>query len=623
LMLFKTDLSVIAIIGILLLIGIVKKNAIMMVDFALVSEREHDKSPRDAIFEACLLRFRPILMTTMSALFGALPLVISGGIGSELRRPLGITIVGGLIMSQVLTLYTTPVVYLYFDRARLWFNRLRKRPQAKLAAQTAATVMLLIGISGLAGCSFAPKYKKPAAQTAPAFKELTPEQAKTTDGWKTAEPGDDRVRGKWWESFGDTNLNFLEDQVTKSNQTVAAAFENFLAARAVVKQSRANLFPTVTADPSETRSRQGGGAIGIGAGGSRSGTFTKYALPFDASWEPDFWGSIRNTIKANKLSAQASFADLENSLLTIQAEAAADYFQLRGLDSEKQLFDSSVVAFEESLRLTQARHDTGIASDQDVAQAETQLDTTRAQDTDLGIQRAQFEHAIAMLTGQSPSVFSIAPAALDAKPMAIPFRIPSQLLERRPDIAAAERRTAAANSQIGVARAAYFPTVTLTGSVGYNSTRLENLFSGPAFIWSIGGSALETLFDAGKRQAVTEQAWATYRSNVASYRQTVLSAFQDVEDNLASLRILSKEIGEQDAAVAASQRFLNLANDRYKLGIDSYLNVITAQTTLLNNQRTAITLRASQMNATVQLIKALGGGWDDAQLPRASAKKPE
>ena len=634
LMLFKTDLTVIAVIGILLLIGIVKKNAILMVDFALATEREEEKTPSEAIYQACILRFRPILMTTMAALFGALPLVISGGIGSELRRPLGITIVGGLIMSQVLTLYTTPVVYLYFDRARLWFKRMWKSPRGKVAWQATAVIALLIGLSGLSGCSFAPKYKTPAIETPATFKELTPEQSKTTAGWKTAEPSDNAVRGRWWEMFGDTNLNALEDQVTGSNQTVVAAFENFIGSRAIMKQSRAGYFPTASFSPSVTRSRRSAFAApanGVPSGGTNSSSSTRHSLPasteyslnFDATWEPDFWGSIRNTTRANRLTAEATFADLENSLLTVQAEAAADYFQVRALDTEKQLLDSTVGAFEESLRLTQARHDTGIASDQDVAQAETQLETTRAQDTDLGIQRAQLEHAIAVLTGQVASTFSIPPLGSSNKPIAIPFGLPSQLLERRPDIAAAERRTAAANAQIGVARAAYFPTITLSGSVGPQSTSTANLFQGPALAWSIGGSLAETIFDAGKRKAVTEQAWATYLGNVADYRQTVLSAFQDVEDNLSSLRILSKEIGEQDAAVAAAQRFLNLANDRYRLGIDSYLNVILAQEALLNNQRQAITLRQNQMVSSVQLIKALGGGWDAAQLPKTISESPK
>ena len=613
LLIFKTDLSIIAVIGILLLIGIVKKNAIMMVDFALAAEREEGKNSRDAIFQACLLRFRPILMTTMSAIFGALPLILSTGTGSELRRPLGITIVGGLIMSQALTLFTTPVVYLYLDRMRLWWERKHKKKiESGMALQPAAIIAMSSFILFASGCSFAPHYAKPSIQTPAAFKELTPAQTKTTDGWKTAEPKDDALRGKWWEMFSDTNLDALEDQVDVSNQTVAVALENFLSARAIVKQSRSEFFPTVSADPSVTRSRQSTLTRGqtISSTNNAAVTLTEYSLPLDASWEPDFWGSIRNTYQANKFEAQATLADLENTRLTIQSELAADYFTLRSLDAQKQLFDFTVQSYQNSLQLTRTLYKTGIDSDQDVAQAETQLETTEAQATDLGIQRAQMEHAIALLIGQPASAFSIETNSLVGKPVAIPFGVPSQLLERRPDIAAAERRVAEANAQIGVARAAYFPTVTLSGSVGYESSSTANLFSGPAFMWSIGGSLAETIFDAGKRRAVTEQAWASYRGTVANYRETVLAAFQEVEDNLSSLRILSQELQQQNAAAASSQRYLNLANSRYRLGVDSYLNVIVAQTALLNNQRTALNLQMEQMTASVQLINTLGGGWD-------------
>jgi len=407
-------------------------------------------------------------------------------------------------------------------------------------------------------------------------------------------------------------LDALEDQVDVSNQTVAVALENFLSARAIVKQSRSEFFPTVSADPSVTRSRQSTLTRGqtISSTNNAAVTLTEYSLPLDASWEPDFWGSIRNTYQANKFEAQATLADLENTRLTIQSELAADYFTLRSLDAQKQLFDFTVQSYQNSLQLTRTLYKTGIDSDQDVAQAETQLETTEAQATDLGIQRAQMEHAIALLIGQPASAFSIETNSLVGKPVAIPFGVPSQLLERRPDIAAAERRVAEANAQIGVARAAYFPTVTLSGSVGYESSSTANLFSGPAFMWSIGGSLAETIFDAGKRRAVTEQAWASYRGTVANYRETVLAAFQEVEDNLSSLRILSQELQQQNAAAASSQRYLNLANSRYRLGVDSYLNVIVAQTALLNNQRTALNLQMEQMTASVQLINTLGGGWD-------------
>jgi NodT family efflux transporter outer membrane factor (OMF) lipoprotein len=474
-----------------------------------------------------------------------------------------------------------------------------------LKTETRLTVVSLACLVLSAGCSFAPKYAKPAVQTPAAFKELTPEQSKEIDGWKTAEPKDDLIHGQWWEMFHEPELNAFEGQVVVSNQTVAAALANFLAARAVVKQARSQYFPTVTANPSVTRSRQSSVSSP-----PTSSTFTEYSLPFDASWELDFWGRIRNTVQANSLEAQATLADLENVRLTVQAEVAVDYFQLRVLDAQKQLLDATALAYQEALKVTQAQYDAGMASGQDVAQAETQLNTTLAQATDLGIQRAQLEHAIAMLLGQPASSFSIAINPLTADPVAIPFGVPSQLLERRPDVAAAERRVAGANAQIGVARAAYFPTITLSGSAGYQSTSVENLFSGPGLAWSIGSTLAQTLFDAGLRKAVTEQAWAIYQGTVANYRQTVLTAFQEVEDNLSSLRILSQELQQQNAAVESSQRYLTLANDRYQSGLDSYLNVITAQTALLSNQRTALNLRMEQLTASVQLIKALGGGWD-------------
>jgi NodT family efflux transporter outer membrane factor (OMF) lipoprotein len=480
---------------------------------------------------------------------------------------------------------------------------------SRLKTETRMTGIALACLVLFAGCSFAPKYAKPSVQTPAAFKELTPAQFNETDGWKTAEPKDDMIRGQWWEMFHEPELNALEGQVADSNQSVAAALANFLAARAVVKQARSQYFPTVTASPSVTRSRQPS-QQNQSSSSPTSSTFTEYSLPFDASWELDFWGRIRNTVKANSLEAQATLADLENVRLTVQAEVAVDYFQLRVLDAQKQLLDASALAYQESLKLTQVQQDTGLASGQDIEQAETQLDLTRAQATDLGIQRAQLEHAIAMLLGKPASSFSIATNSLAAKPVAIPFGVPSQLLERRPDVAAAERRVAEANAQIGVARAAYFPTITLSGSAGYQSTSLGNLFSGPGLAWSVGSTLAQTLFDAGKRKAVTEQAWAIYQGTVANYRQTVLTAFQEVEDNLSTLRILSQELQQQNAAVASSQRYLTLANDRHQAGMDSYLDVITAQITLLTNQRTAMNLRMQQMTASVQLIKALGGGWD-------------
>jgi NodT family efflux transporter outer membrane factor (OMF) lipoprotein len=465
------------------------------------------------------------------------------------------------------------------------------------------------------GCTLGPKYRVPPTPVPPAYKEMTREDLKQTEGWKEAQPQDSAVRGKWWEIFGDPQLNALEEQVNISNQNVAASFASFLQARALVRQARSQYFPTVTTNPSITANRTFGVSSSSGSSSPSAVEYAEYSLPFDASWTPDLFGRIRNTVKSNVAFAQASAADLQSTRLTAQSEVAVDYYQLRTQDALKQLLDTTVVAYQESLRLTQALYDTGIDSDEAVAQAETQLETTQAQATNLGIARAQYEHAIAILVGQPPSTFSIPVAPLNAKPPAIPFGVPSQLLERRPDISANERLMAQANAQIGVAKAAYFPTITLSGTAGFESDSIASWLTWPARFWSAGPALAETLFDAGLRRATVQQYQAAFDQTVANYRQTVLTAFQQVEDNLAALRILSQEIQQQDAAVKSAQRNLNVATDRYKLGIDPYLNVITAQTTLLSNQQTAVNLRMQQMTASVQLIGALGGGWNVTQLP--------
>jgi NodT family efflux transporter outer membrane factor (OMF) lipoprotein len=462
-----------------------------------------------------------------------------------------------------------------------------------------------------------PKYRRPPAETPAAYKELTPADFKDTEGWKKAQPEDDALRGKWWEIFNDPQLNALEEKVNVSNQNIAAATASFFAARALVKEARSQLFPTVTTNPAITRQRVPSTLSSGTAGGSssRAVTFNDYTLPFDAAWQPDLFGRIRNTVRSAAYGAQAGAADLENTRLTLQGDVATDYFQLRGQDALKQLLDSTVVAYRQSLDLTRALYETGIDSDEDVALAETQLETTQAQDAALGVQRAQFEHAIAMLTGQAASTFSIPIEPLKSSPPAIPFGVPSRLLERRPDIAAAERLVAQANAQIGIAKAAYFPTITLSAAAGLESSSTAAWLTWPARFFSIGPAAAETLFDAGLRRATVEQFRAQYDQTVANYRQTVLTAFQQVEDNLASLRILSVEIHYQDTAVKSAERTLALARDRYRLGIDPYLNVITAETSLLSNQQTAVSLRIQQMTASVGLIEALGGGWDASQLP--------
>ncbi|MDB6066372.1 MAG: efflux system, outer rane lipoprotein NodT family [Pedosphaera sp.] len=469
------------------------------------------------------------------------------------------------------------------------------------------------GLALATGCNFAPRYARPVVQTPANYKE--------TNGWKVAEPQDRVIRGKWWEMFNDARLNALEEQLNRSNQNVQIQFANFLAARAIAKQARSQLFPTVTFTPSVTRSLQSSAGNQVTLSTSNSAArgnippFSIYSLPFDATWAPDLWGAIRNTVRSDIYAAQASAANLENIRLTAQAELAADYFALQGQDAFQQLLHSTVVADQRALDLTRALYHTGIDSDQNIALAETQLATVLAQETSVGVARAQFEHAIATLIGQPASTFSIPFEPLKATPPEIPWGIPSQLLERRPDIAAAERTVAQANALIGVARAAYFPTLTLSDSAGVQSATTASLLTGPALTWSVGATLAETVFDAGRRRAVTEQARATYGATVASYRQTVLTAFQSVEDNLAAMRIFSLELQQAKAAVSASERNLALSLHRYKVGIDSYLTVITTQTTLLANQETALNVQIQQMNASVQLILALGGGWDASQLP--------
>jgi len=470
-------------------------------------------------------------------------------------------------------------------------------------------------------CVVGPKYTQPTVQTPPAYKELGQEGAQGESAWKVARPNDDAIRGKWWEAFNDPQLNTLEEKANSSNQNIAAAAANFLAARSLVRQARSQYFPTVIANPSIMDSRPSSGQFGGLQTGSSSTSgitvraFTDYSLPFDASWEPDLWGRVRNTVRANLFAAQASAADMENVRLSEQAELAVDYYELRAQDSLKQLLDSTVIAFQETLDLTQSQYRAGLSSDEAVAQAEAQLKAAQAQDTNLGILRAQYEHAIAVLTGQPASTFSLSAQALVAKPPATPVGVPSELLERRPDIAAAERGVAQANAQIGVAKAAYFPNITLSASGGLGTSSITSWFTWPSRFWSVGPSLAETIFDAGLRRATVQQFQANYDQTVANYRQTVLTAFQQVEDNLAALRILSQAIEQQDAAVEASARSLREATVRYRAGIDPYLNVIVAQTTLLNDQQTAVNFRMQQLVASVQLIKALGGGWGTTQIP--------
>jgi NodT family efflux transporter outer membrane factor (OMF) lipoprotein len=476
----------------------------------------------------------------------------------------------------------------------------------------------------LAGCTAGPKYVKPSVQAPTAYKELSAGDNTQTDQWKSAQPSDAANRGKWWEVFHDSQLNTLEQKADTSNQLIAAAVANFFAARAVIRQAHSQYFPTVATNPSIMNARPSAGQFGGVRSGSSSTSgftltsFTDFSLPADAAWEPDLWGHVRNTVRGATYAAQVSSADLENVRLSVEAELAADYYQLRAQDALKQLFDATVAAYQESLNLTQIQFKAGIGTDEAVAQAEAQLEATQAQDTNLGVLRAQYEHAIAMLVGEPASTFFIPVEPLNANPPVIPVGVPSQLLERRPDIAASERAMAQANAQIGVAKAAYYPNVTLSATGGFGSASIADWFTWPSRFWSVGPSLAETIFDAGLRKATVQQFQATYDQTVANYRQTVLTAFQQVEDNLAAVRILSQDIQQQDAAVQSAQRSLREATVRYQAGIDPYLNVVAAQTAVLNDQLAAVTFRMQQMVDSVQLIKALGGGWDAAQLPTPS-----
>src|SRR3984893_5992079 len=468
-------------------------------------------------------------------------------------------------------------------------------------------------MSLLAGCMVGPKYRQPSTPVPAAFKEQPPESFKESDGWKRSQPADQLLRGKWWELFGDSKLNELEEQVTISNQDLKAAEARFREARAMIRFNRASEFPTISVGPSISSLRDSAHRPFFGSASKPTGDFV---LPFDLSYELDVWGRVRRTVAAAREEAQASAADLETVRLSLQAELAFDYFELRAADAEKQLLDDTVKAYASALKLTTNRYEGGAAPRSDVAQAKTQLASTQAQETDIGVQRAQLEHAIAVLTGKPPADLSLPPAPLDTQPPIVPIGLPSQLLERRPDVAASERRVAEANEQIGIARAAFFPTLMLGASAGLEGTSLLNWFNWPSRFWAVGPSMVQTLFDAGRRRATSDAALASYDASVANYRETALTAFQQVEDNLAALRILEQESKEQREAVAAAEESLRIFTNRYKGGGDTYLSVITAQTATLTNQRAEVDIRRRRMDASVLLIKALGGGWDKTRLPK-------
>jgi len=486
-------------------------------------------------------------------------------------------------------------------------------------AQTPALLCLLALLSLTACKPVGPDYSRPGYQAPAAYKEaatavlVPPPNPENGGQWRPASPSDGMIRGKWWEIYQDPQLNALEERIATDNQTLRQALETYLAAREQVAAARAGLFPTASA--ALAGSRQKSSANGPSANPSRL-TFNDFSLAAQAAWEPDFWGRIRRTVEAAHAGAQASAADLASIDLTLHAEMAADYFELRGADAQIRLFNATVADLEHQLDLARRRLDGGVATEADVAQARTQLETVRAQLADLGIARAQLEHAVGTLAGQQLSGFSIPPTPLDLPLPKVPLGVPSQLLERRPDVAVAERRAAAANEQIGIAVSAFYPTITIGGGGGFESLHPGTWIQGPSSLWSLGAQAAELLFDAGRRRALTDQARHAYEAQAAAYRGSIFQAFNEVEDRLSDLRILEQESVVEQGAVASAQHSFDISNQRYKGGVTSYLEVLTAEAALLQNQRTALDLQTRRFVASVGLVRALGGGWDTSQLPK-------
>jgi NodT family efflux transporter outer membrane factor (OMF) lipoprotein len=470
----------------------------------------------------------------------------------------------------------------------------------------------LSSILFLAGCEAGPKYVKATVPATPSYKEAPPESLQEAGQWKSAQPDDQALRGKWWTVFGDPQLDALEDQLTISNQDLKVADARLREARAAVRFNRAAEYPTISTGPS---------IPGLNVSANRpyqtiTGNTGDFVLPFDLSYEVDLWGRVRRTVVAAREETQAAAADYATAELSLHAELAVDYFELRSADAQKQLLDDTVKAYTDALKLTTNRFQGGVAPKADVAQAQTQLDTTRVEDTDVTVARALYEHAIAILIGKPPAALNLAVAPLHLKPPAIPAGLPSDFLERRPDIAAAERRAAEANQEIGIARAAYYPSVTLDASAGLEGTSPLNWMTWPSRFWAVGPQMLETLFDGGRRRAGSDTAIASYDGTIATYRQTTLTAFQEVEDNLAALRILDVEAQQQQQAIASAQESLELSMNRYTGGVDTYLQVINAQTIALQNERNNVDILRRRMDASALLIKALGGGWNVMELPK-------
>ena len=472
--------------------------------------------------------------------------------------------------------------------------------------QRALASVALASVLSIAGCAVGPKYNRPAVEIPSAYKEV--------GDWRPAQPNEQNLGGAWWQIFQDQQLNALEDQINVSNQNLKGAEAQYTQARAVLRYYRADYYPSINAGAAATRNRISNNRP-PGHLSTNGATYNDYQIPVELSYELDVWGRVRKTVESQRDQAQASAADLATVNLSLHSQLAMFYFEARSLDAQEQLLNSTVAQYEQAYQLTDSRFKGGLASEVEVQQASTQLETTRAQAIDVGVLRAQYEHAIATLIGKPASSFHLSPLPLTSPPPLIPLELPSALLERRPDIAAAERRMAAANAQIGVAKAAYYPNISLGATGGFESGVITTLLSGPSIIWSAGASAIAPIFDAGRRRASTDQAIAAYDQTVANYRETVLTGFQQVEDNLAALRILEKEADTQQRAVVASQKSLELSLTRYRGGITSYLEVTTAQSAALADEVAAVNILGRRMTSAVLLIQALGGGWDRSALP--------
>ena len=477
-------------------------------------------------------------------------------------------------------------------------------------------VLLGLGTLFTTGCEVGPKYVEPTAlPSPPAFKESLPPNATDSSDWKTADPKDQVERGKWWVIFGDARLNNFEEQLTQANQNLQLAEARLRQARAAIRFNRASQFPSISLSPSILNERDSGNQPYFSQSLVNNGT-GNFVFPLELSYEVDLWGRVRRSVTAAKEEAQSSAGDVEAAKLSLHAELARDYFGVRSADLQERLLQDTVKTYEHALKVTEDRYKGGAAPRADVEQAHTQLQSARVLETDIVQARANYEHAIAVLVGKTPAQLSIAPDTdYVLQPPLIPVGVAGTLLERRPDVAAAERRVAAANEQIGIAKAAYFPQVTISAAAGFQSTQASNWFSWPSRLWAVGPSVSQVIYDGGRRRAVSESARDNYDATVAIYRQDSLTAFEEVEDNLVALSVLAKEVEHQRTATASAEKALDLFTKRYQDGVDTYLQVVTSQTTALQNEQNDIDLRQREMDASVLLVKAIGGGWDVSQLP--------